>query len=1082
MKMQLKHLFRAGFRHYLKANFWVALGVAVSTAVLTGGLVVGDSVRYSLRQGVEARLGEITHAIVSGERFFTQDLAERLNNNGLSASAALNVSGMASVDGGRLELNQVTVWGLDDRFADVSGANIHFDDPNSVYVSENTALRLNLNAGDELLLRIEKGSLLPANAPFVSAENQTNSQRFTVAQILTSEQLSRLNLQNAQTAPYNIFLPIAALNQLSEMDARANVLFVKAMVSKSEVEQMLFDSWTLEDAALQVVEAPADGAWELRSPRVFLDEAVQQLVENTGLNFTPILTYFANSFKLNDLETPYSFVSSLPDNQLNEGEVVINSWLAEDLKATVGDSITLTYFEIGPLRELTEVAKKFQVVAIQSITGYFADRMLMPEIPGLSDSENCRDWDTGVPVNLKSIRAKDEAYWYEYRGLPKAYVAYSEAVRMWGNRFGTATAYRFSQTEIPEDQLIQNLTAQLDPFSFDLQVKDVRNEGFMAADNGTDFSSLFIGLSFFILMSGLILTALLFVFNMEKRKSEVGTLAALGFQPKTILKLFLMEGLAISALGALFGVGLSVLYNELVFIGLNRVWNDIVRTDVLMSHYCISTLLIGWGASVLVSLGVIFMVLRRYLKRNLVQLQRKQQQTWLHRNRTIWKLLLVSLLFVGFLPVLMRVFYPQLVGTSAFFIAGGALLIASVLFAALILTRRVEAKQGRVGISNLVFQNLRQNRSRSLMVIILLAIGTYLVVSTGMNRKDFFAKLADKQSGTGGFLFWAESTVPILHNLNDLQYRQEQGFVEDFKVVQFHIAQGDDASCLNLNRIANPRVLGVDSDLLQGRFSFQTKLNSINDESDLWPELQRDYGDCVPAIADQTVILWSLGKMVGDTLLYRNSLGNDVKLLLIGGLAPSVFQGNVLIDNQQFLKHFPTTSGSSVFLVEGHPEQQEAIADELLLTYRDSGWEMTLTAERLALFNSIERTYLTIFLILGAFGLLIGTFGLAIVLQRSVLDRKAELALLQAVGFGRKQILGILLSEFSLLLVYGILVGFVSALVSVWPSVGLQFQDVSLGFVGILMLVIVANGLFWIVIIAKSQLKKLKLVEALRND
>jgi putative ABC transport system permease protein len=410
------------------------------------------------------------------------------------------------------------------------------------------------------------------------------------------------------------------------------------------------------------------------------------------------------------------------------------------------------------------------------------------------------------------------------------------------------------------------------------------------------------------------------------------------------------------------------------------------------------------------------------------------------------------------------------------------LLIASVLFAALILTRRVEASQGRVGISNLVFQNLRQNRSRSLMVIILLAIGTYLVVSTGMNRKDFFAKLADKQSGTGGFLFWAESTVPILHNLNDLQYRQEQGFVEDFKVVQFHAAQGDDASCLNLNRIANPRVLGVDSDLLQGRFSFQTKLNSINGESDLWGELQRDYGDCVPAIADQTVILWSLGKMVGDTLLYRNSLGDDVKLLLIGGLAPSVFQGNVLIDNRQFLKHFPTTSGSSVFLVEGLPEQQESIAEELLLTYRDSGWEMTLTADRLALFNSIERTYLTIFLILGAFGLLIGTFGLAIVLQRSVLDRKAELALLQAVGFGRKQILGVLLSEFSLLLVYGILVGFVSALVSVWPSVGLQFQDVSLGFVGILMLVIVANGLFWIVIVAKSQLKKLKLIEALRND
>ena len=60
MKMQLNHLFRAGFRHYLKANFWVALGVAVSTAVLTGGLVVGGTsgMTYALQQDLIDRFGE----------------------------------------------------------------------------------------------------------------------------------------------------------------------------------------------------------------------------------------------------------------------------------------------------------------------------------------------------------------------------------------------------------------------------------------------------------------------------------------------------------------------------------------------------------------------------------------------------------------------------------------------------------------------------------------------------------------------------------------------------------------------------------------------------------------------------------------------------------------------------------------------------------------------------------------------------------------------------------------------------------------------------------------------------------------
>ena len=87
----------------------------------------------------------------------------------------------------------------------------------------------------------------------------------------------------------------------------------------------------------------------------------------------------------------------------------------------------MTWFEVGPLRELNEVTSAFVVKAVVPMEGRFADASLMPDLPGLSDAGNCRDWDTGVPIALESIRDKDEDYWDEYGGLPKAYISIDRA-------------------------------------------------------------------------------------------------------------------------------------------------------------------------------------------------------------------------------------------------------------------------------------------------------------------------------------------------------------------------------------------------------------------------------------------------------------------------------------------------------------------------------------------------------------------------------------------------------------------------------------------------------------------------------
>lgn len=1076
---QLKLVLR-NIKHYFKSNLWLALGVTITTAVLTGGLIVGDSVKYSLEQAVHLRLGEITHSITSGERYFTTYLAQQLTNTEIQSASALKLDAVASSSGGKLKLNKVSVWGVNENFSAVSGVDSFINDGTAI--SENTASRLNISVGDDILLRIKMASLIPANAPFVSDENQTIAYRSTVDRIITAAEMGRLDLHNSQTAPFNIFISLNKLNDLMELDNKANVILISTEKNTAEIELAVQEAYTLKDASLEISEVAVSDEWELRSERVFIDDVVRFSVEDTGLDYTSILTYFTNYFKFGKNETPYSFISTLPNDEIDADEIIINSWLANDLEISVGDSLEMAYYNIGSLRELTEAYKSFLVKDIVEIKGRFNDRSLMPQIPGLSDAESCRDWQTGVPVNLKSIRDKDEAYWYEYRGLPKAFISFSTASSLWGNRYGSVTSFRFSRNELSKPELEQIIREQINPFDLDIQLRAVKLEGLNAATNGTDFSELFIGLSFFILISGILLTILLFRFNLEKRMGEIGTLSALGFSNLKIKKIFLHEGIIVARTGAALGLILAIGYNKLVFWGLNRVWYDIVRTEVLVPKIKITTLLIGFLISLIIALVTIYFSLNKHMKQSTASLQKQALKTVSKRSKNWYKIAACLTGIIGIASIGTALLNGDgSLNAGAFFMAGGLLLISFILYLFLFLIKERKVQIGHFTKWNLIFQNLRLNRTRSIMLIVLLAIGTYLVVSTGLNRKDLYSNANDKKSGTGGFLFWAETTVPILHNLNDSTYRKEQGFSSNFDAVQMRVAEGDEASCLNLNKISNPRILGLDASQLKERFSVLTAVDDVNKE-DIWAALKIPMDDCIPAIADQTVIQWSLMKKVGDTLMYQNALGEAVKLRLIAGIGASVFQGNVIIDNQNFLKHFPSSSGTNLFLIEGKEEDSQLINDDFDLLYRDHGIILNRTATRLAEFMSVSNTYLSIFLVLGALGLLIGTLGLAIILQRSLIERKSELALLSSIGFHRKTIFRVLISEYILLLLSGLLIGLVTALISVYPAIQNTIDNVSIGFVVSLIAIILINGIVWIVLLAAIQLRKMKLVAALRED
>lgn len=1064
--------------HYWKLNLTIILGVALSTAILLGAFIIGDTVSFSLEQLTLQRLGRTNWVITGGERLFRKELATELAFENTQTTPVLFANGMAVLDGGRARANQLQVWGVASGFDYFAGTDSLYKlSDDEAVINQQLADVLGVHVGEELLLRVNKLSTFPANTPFVSADESTVSFRVTVKAIATTNETGNFNLQNIQSSPKNIFISIDLLNRQMQLSDKANIVITDwEGSSPDELFELISKHWQLSDLNLEIRENGALNYTELISDRVFIEPAVARKALTEPGSY-PVFTYFVNQIKGQEKQTPYSFVAGLPDEKvlLADEEIIITNWLADDLGARMGDSLQVDYFEVGPLRQLVEKTAWFQVTKIVEMNGDWADSNLMPDIPGMSDAGHCSDWETGVPVDLSKIRQKDEAYWNEFKGTPKAFVSLQTAERLWGNRFGSATAIREDRLQAADFE--KHLLEGLVPSDVGFQATDARSEGLQAAGQGVDFGELFIGLSFFVLFAALLLAYLMFLLYLNFRRAEIGTLHAMGFPPRKIKCLFFAESIFLVTAGIMLGVPLALAYNSLVLDAINTIWRDIVRTSILHVH--ITAAALGKAIAIVagISLFSVWLVLRKFAHQQIVSVQRQHEQeakpgSWSFFTGTALVLLSILLLLIEGIG---REINPMVFYISGFGLLPGIILLANDGFVRL-------ANSGAKGLTyrHFSFLLMMDDRRRNMLVISFLSVGVFLVLSTGMNRKDLTAHAERPSSGTGGFTFFAETSFPVLHDLNSPEGSFELG-IDDLQAefIQFQAVPGDDASCLNLNRVSRPSLLGFDPNSLDKRqaFTFATKTGELDAEHP-WLSLNKPLPNGqIPAIADQTVIKWGLGKSVGDTLVYQNEAGEPVVLKLIGGLANSVFQGNILIGDSLFYANFPSVSGSQVFLIQAPELEEEALRS----AFRNYGFELTTTKERLLSFYQIENTYLNIFLMLGALGLLIGTIGLGIVIFRNIFEKQAQYALLEAIGFRKNVIKRMVLRGNLFLVVLSLCIGLIPAVLAALPSLLSSLYAGLLYWSLIICFIVLASAWLW-VFIGNRLAMKANLYEALRNE
>ncbi|MBN1997251.1 FtsX-like permease family protein [candidate division KSB1 bacterium] len=1096
-KISLSLLVRRSILYYWRTNINVLAGVILCTTVLVGALVTGDSVRFSLKKITLARLGKIGYALVAGDRFFSLELAEKLTDSlGVIIAPAIQVPGITVNQKEQRRINQVQVLGVDETFWNLGGVSAPFGDSVGNHIAVNLALakRLNVQKGDDILLRIKNVNAIPLDVPFAVQEQSNIAVPVKIVAVLTDQQFGRFNLQTSQTAPFNVFIPLKFLSGLIQQKNRGNLLLAEnGSITESQLSYALKTCFGFQDAGLfwrRVDESTID----LLSDRIFIDPPIVDAVKRSKLFFRPILTYFANEMTFENSSSPFLFVTTGEQNALKklpeDNEIIVNDWLARDLGVGIGSSVQMRYWIVGSTDKLQHGLHRFIVRDVVPMKDWHIDNSMVPPIPGLTDANHCREWEAGIPVDLDKIRDKDEKYWQQYGTTPKALVNPAVAKEMWANRFGSETAIRFLLQNLQQKDIEEKILQHLPPDSLGFVFLPVLQEGLAASRDSVDFGQLFLGLSFFIIIAAVLLTGLLFAFGLDHRGSQTGLLLAVGIPRKNITKLLIFEGAALSVIGGTLGVIFGVLYNKIVLYALGTVWRGAVGTSSMYLYIKPVSLLIGFLASTIVAAVALAFVVRKQVNAPISQTQRGQfaAEKTVHKSSKILSIIFLFAIGMAILIILITTSPQKGMQVAGLFFGLGFLYLTAVLLMAnLFFIKSGDKQSTRPSVQNIGIRNNSRHRIKSLTTIGLLACGIFITIAVGANRTNSLKNAHLRSSGTGGFTLFAETVIPIPYHPNFSNGRQATGLADNqydsVSFVPFRVREGDDASCLNLNRVTKPRILGVQpKDLSQRRvFTFAKTVPGV-DKDNPWSALQTDIApDIIPGVADMTVITWGFGKAVGDTLRFIDESGKTLNIKLVGGLANSIFQGNLIISNDHFIRHFPSISGYRLFLVDAGGLDDEKLLNTLSWNLQDYGIDITKTIEKLESFSIVTNTYLNIFLALGGLGLMIGTLGLGILVARNLVERRSELALLQAVGWSISLIYKVIFSEYGFILIMGLIAGVVAGILAVLPAIFLPGAKIPFGFIGIIIVFIFMNGLFWIFWAVKYSVRG-ELLDALRHE
>ena len=1094
---------------------YLAVGASIATtcAVICGALLVGDSVRESLRLQAIERLGRTRHALVS-PTFFREELAAELNF-GRDSVPLILLRGSVIHPDTRQRSSEVNIIGVDGRF---SAASPH-GRPwviGSQYARVNSALASEVGAkqGHDLVVSFELHSDIPREHALGRREDTTERLRLEVAGIEEDSGTAIFDLKLQQETPRNIFVSLERLQEKLGREGQVNTIIVCRDTQGAEAgspQARLRDAWKLDDIGAVLRADPRRNYVSLESRNFLLDsrlvEAARAAASESPYQRQEVLAYLANVIGVGENEIPYSIVASLTpwrhpsgakagpplgsfdagDGFFDETGIVLNSWAAADLGAVAGNKVTIQFYGIGPEHELVERSVELDLQGVVQLSGPALDPGWTPEYPGVSDAETFSDWDPPFPLDYSKIRdpGPDGDYWKEFRTTPKGFIHSSVGERLWAGKYGQLTSFRVkaagqANVDSMKADFSGRLRRAIEPEKFGLNFRDIRKEAEIAARSGTDFGMLFISMSFFIIVAGLMLTSMTLRLSLEKRSRTLGMLGAVGFDGARIRRVLAMEGAIVVFAGALAGLLGGVGYAALLIRGLKSWWQDAVNSPFLSLHVASQSLVISLGVTMALSAATGYFVLKkltglppRRLLSGMACAETSRSDASAGSRRRLYAGLGILALAGGFIVL---AWLEALPAVPAFLGMGTSLLAAGmVLFSwGLQVSPAGRLKgSGAMAMVRLGLRNGRRASGRSLLTAGLIALATFVVVTVAAYQKDPAGGEPKFSSGDGGFSLVGRSASPVYARLETPKGREELGLDDElsnsmgsdgFSIFSLRERPGDETSCLNLYRPTEPRILGAPREFIErGGFSWGGTLAANAEEHENpWILLEQTReswpAGTVPAIGDLNTVQWILHSGLGKDVAIKDGRGRDLSLRIVGLLTNSLLQGSLVVSSQNFEEMFPGRRGWSTFFIESRPEGVESLRGGLEDQLGNFGLDLQSSGQILSRFNRVQNTYLSTFMVLGGLGLLLGTIGLGAVLMRNVNDRRGELALMKALGYSGRALSLMVLAETLFLIIFGEIQGAVSALIAAAPLIASSQSQISWGPLVLILAAVLAGG------------------------
>jgi hypothetical protein len=634
-----------------------------------------------------------------------------------------------------------------------------------------------------------------------------------------------------------------------------------------------------------------------------------------------------------------------------------------------------------------------------------------------------------------------------------------------------------------------------------------------AAGGTTPFGLYFLYFSFFVIAAAVMLVLLLFRLGIQQRARQLGLLMALGFQRRQVMRLLTAEGLIVAGLGSLTGVFGGVGYAALMLLGLRTWWLPAIGTPFLTLHVEPASPAIGFASGVaLAAIAIWFAVCRisRIAPRRLLAgdcrvassaaktHQRRDSKPGGSSLRSTSPYIPIALFVLAIAPPLLLLLLPMSddAKVGAFFGAGSWTLVLLLVLVYRQLRRGATGPAVATGGGNLLrmaARNAARNPGRSTLAIGLTAAASFLISAVSVFHIDPAREATDKQSGSGGFALIGQSTVPIYYDLNTPDGRKELGankedaaLMAECRFFAFRVKPGDEASCLNLYKAKQPRMLGAGDDFIaRGGFAWA---EAPPEKKNPWEVLKQPPDEnsvmtFATTVLDQTTANYSLDKWNGlkDEIYVTDPRDRTLKLAVGGLLKGSIFQGDLLLGEDALRRYDPDVAGYRYFLIEAPSEKVTDVQQALQRALGDYGFRSETTAERLSMLAGVENTYLATFQSLGGLGLLLGTIGLAVVQWRNVLERRGELALLRAAGYRERSLGFLVVAENVVLLVTGLLVGIVAALVAVLPQLLTRAGSVPWAPLGAIFAAVFFTGLL-VSLAAMRSVVRTPILAALREE